>query len=207
MTQRLTQEQLGQIIVEIGQLQQRREAELDPEQVKQILQELNLPPELLDEALLQLSRRIALAEQNKRNRWIAFGVVAALVVAIASSMIFIQQHNSTIAHVQVQQNRITLGQDDGSNLRTISRQTGLEIFYRVTLKDAPLGKKLDLWCDWIDPNGQIVKQNRYQTREINTSVWNTQCRYTINSATTPGNWKVQMLLEGRQIGNTEFEIK
>ena len=83
MTDRLTQEHLGQVIAEIEQLQQRRDAELEPEQVKQILQELNLPPELLDEALIQLRRRQALKEQQRRNRWITFGVVAALVVAIA----------------------------------------------------------------------------------------------------------------------------
>ena len=42
MKERLTQSQLAQVIAEVGQLSQRREAELDQEQVKQILQELNL---------------------------------------------------------------------------------------------------------------------------------------------------------------------
>ncbi len=207
MTDRLTQEKLGQVIAEIEQLQQRREAELEPEQVKQILQELNLPPELLDEALIQLRRRQALKEQQRRNRWITFGVVAALVVAIALTMFFIQQRNSAIARVHAQQNRVTLIQDDGSNLKTISRQTGLEVFYRVTLADVPLGKKLDLSCNWLDPNGQIVKQNSYQTHEINTSIWHTYCRNTIGSGAITGNWKVQMFLEGRQISEAVFEVK
>lgn len=207
MTQPLTQEQLAQIIVEVEQLQQRREAELDPEQVKQILQELNLAPELLDEALIQVHRKQALFVQQRRNRRIAFGVVAALVVAIAGTMFFLQQHNSAIADVQAQQDRITLVKDDSGDLKIISRQTSPEVFYRVTLKDAPLNKKLDLSCDWIDPNNQIVKQNRYQTREINTSVWNTYCSYPLGSTAATGNWKVQMFLEGRQLSDAEFEVK
>lgn len=68
MTQRLTQEQLSQIVTEVEGLQVRREAELDQQQIREILQELNLPPELLDEALIQLNRRQALEVQQRRNR-------------------------------------------------------------------------------------------------------------------------------------------
>ncbi|MBD2562024.1 MULTISPECIES: DUF3859 domain-containing protein [Nostoc] len=207
MTQRLTQEQLSQIVTEVEGLQVRREAELDQQQVREILQELNLPPELLDEALIQLNRRQALEIQQRRNRWITSGVVAVVVVAIASTIFFIQQQNSALSRVSAQQDGITLVQNSGGDLKTVSRQTNPEVLYRVTLKDAPLGKKLALSCNWIDPSGQIVKQNNYQTREINTSVWDTQCRYTINPAATVGNWKVQMFLEGRQISDETFEVK
>ncbi|MEH2112064.1 DUF3859 domain-containing protein [Nostoc sp.] len=207
MAQRLTQEQLSQIVTEVQGLQLRRDAELDQQQVREILQELNLPPELLNEALIQLNRRQALEVQQRRNRWITFGVVAVVVVVIASTIFFMQQQNSALSRVSAQQDRITLGQNSSENLKTISRQTNPEVLYHVTLKDAPLGKKLSLSCNWTDPSGQIVKQNNYQTREINTSVWDTQCRYTINSAANVGNWKVQMFLEGRQISDETFEVK
>lgn len=207
MTQRLTQEQLSQIVTEVEGLQVRREAELDQQEIREILQELNLPPDLLDEALIQLNRRQALEVQQHRNRWITSGVVAVVVVAIASTIFFMQQQNSALSGVSAQQDRITLVQNSSGDLKTISRQTNPEVLYRVTLKDAPLGKKLPLSCNWIDPSGQIVKQNNYQTREINTSVWDTQCRYTINPAATVGNWKVQMFLEGRQISDETFEVK
>ncbi|MEH2024273.1 DUF3859 domain-containing protein [Nostoc sp.] len=207
MTQRLTQEQLSQIVTEVEGLQLRREAELDQQQVREILQELNLPPELLDEALIQLNRRQALEVQQRRNRWITSGVVAVVLVVIASTIFFMQQQNSTLSRVSAQQDRITLTQDNGGDLKTISRQTNPEVLYRVTLKDAPLGKNLNLSCNWIDPSGQIVKQNNYQTREIKTSVWDTKCQYAINQAATVGNWKVQMFLEGRQISDETFEVK
>ncbi|MEH2071718.1 MAG: DUF3859 domain-containing protein [Nostoc sp.] len=206
MTPRLTQEELTQIVTEVESLQTRREGELDQEQVKEILQEMNLSPDLLDQAVIQLNRRQALSVQKRRNRWITSGVVALLAVVSASTIFVMQQHNSALSRVSAQQDRITLMQNNSGDLKTISRQTNPEVFYRVTLKDAPLGQKLALSCNWIDPNGQIVKQNSYQTRAINTSVWNTQCRYTINSAATVGKWRVQMFLEGRKISDRTFEV-
>lgn len=207
MTQRLTTEQLTQIIAEVGNLQARQETEIEVEQVKQILQELGLAPDLLDEALVQVQRRQALKQQQKRNRTIAAGVIFAAAIAIMATIFTINQHNSALERVATQTNRITLTQDDGSDLRNISRQKSPEVFYRVTLKDAPVGKKLDLTCNWIAPNGEIVKQNRYQTREIDKSIWDTHCRYNIGSASTPGKWKVQMFLQGRQLSETEFEVR
>ncbi|MBW4566277.1 MAG: DUF3859 domain-containing protein [Mojavia pulchra JT2-VF2] len=207
MTQKLTPEQLSDIIAEVGNLQARREAEIEPEQVKQILQELGLAPDLVDEALVQVQRRQVLKVQQKRNHTITMGAIAAVVITIMTTLFIIKQHNSTLERVFAQTSRITLTQDDGSDLRKISRQNSPEVFYRVTLKDTPIGQKLDLTCNWINPNGEIVKQNRYQTRKIDKSIWNTHCRYIIGTASTPGNWKVQIFLQSRQLSKTEFEVK
>jgi len=74
MNTRLTQEQLGELVAEVERLSDRRQAELDRQQVEEILQELNLPTDLLDEALVQLRRREALDVQQRRHRWILGGV-------------------------------------------------------------------------------------------------------------------------------------
>ena len=207
MENRLTQTQLTQIVAEVQRLSNLREAELNSAEVTQILQELGLPPELLDEALIQLQRREALAQQQRRNRWIAGGVAAVAVGAIAITGFYIQQSRQALDRISVQQNRITSVQDDAGNLTVVSRQNNPEIFYRTTLKDAPIGKKLSISCDWIDPSGQVVKQNSYQTREIDKSIWNTQCRYKIGTAATPGKWQVKMFVENRAIGSTSFQVK
>lgn len=207
MEKQLTEPQLTQIVAEVERLSRIRQSQLDSEAVKGILQELNLPPELLDEAVIQLQRRKALAGKQ-RNRWIV-GVLAVVVgaIPIALTGFYIYQNEQAIDRVSVQQNRITLVQDKGDNLTVISRQNNPEIFYRVTLKDAPIGKKLSLSCDWIDPSGQIVKQNSYQTREIDKTIWNTRCRYQIGNAAASGNWQVKMFLNKRAIGTTSFEVK
>jgi hypothetical protein len=206
MNQRLKEEQLQQVIAEVGELSNRREAEFDRQQIQEILQELNLPPELLDEAMIQLSRRQALGVEKRRNLRIAIAGAGVVVLAIASTILFFQHQNSIIARIQAQQDQITLALDNNP-FSSISRQTNSEIVYRVTLQDAPIGKKLNLSCNWIDPSGQIVKQNNYQTREVKTSIWDTFCRYSINSTAPVGNWKVEMFLEGRKISEEPFVVQ
>lgn len=170
------------------------------------MQDLHLPPELLDEAFIQVQRKQALVVEKRRNKLIAFGVVAAVIIGIGSTVFLNQQQGSLLANVSAQQDKITLESNNG-DLKNISRQTNSELFYRVTLKDAPIGKKLALSCNWIDPTGQIVKQNNYQTREVKTSIWDTFCRYSINSNAPVGNWKVEMFLEGRKISEETFMVQ
>ncbi|MFM6045478.1 MAG: DUF3859 domain-containing protein, partial [Dolichospermum sp.] len=162
MNQPLNQEQLNQIIAEVQGLQLRQEAELNQQQVKEILQDLNLPPELLDEALIQVRRKQALQVQERRHKLIGLGVAAAVIMSIGLTVFFHQQKSYLLANVSAQQDKITL-KSNNENIKNISRQANSELVYRVTLKDAPIGKKLNLSCDWIDPNGQVVKQNNYQT--------------------------------------------
>ena len=206
MNQPLNQEQLNQIIAEVQTLQLRQESELNQQQIKEILQDLNLPPELLDEALIQILRKQALEVQQSRNKLIGFVVATSVIIGIGLTVFFHQQKSSLLANISAQQDKITLTSNN-ENLKNISRQANSELVYRVTLKNAPIGKKLNLSCNWIDPNGQVVKQNQYQTREIKTSVWDTFCRYSINPTTAVGNWQVQMLLEGRKISEETFVVQ
>lgn len=203
MEKRLNQDQLNQIIAEVQSLKLRQESEFDQHQIQQILQELNLPPELLDDALVQLQRRQALEVQQRRNKLIGFGVVGALIITIGGVVFLNQQNSSLLAKVSAQEDKITLA--DEQKINTVSRNG--EVFYRVTLKDAPIGKKLSLSCNWIDPSGQIVKQNSYETKDVTTSIWNTRCKYTINSTAPVGNWQVEMLLDGRKISEENFVVK
>ena len=206
MEDRLTQTQLAQIVAEVERLSQGRAEELNRQQVKEILQELNLPADLLDDALLQLQRREVLARQEKRNRLIIAGVVVALMAAIATTTILSQRHQQAIARVSAIASRVTVGQDNSSNPVAIDPTTNPQVFYRVTLEDAPVGSRLSLGCDWIDPRGQVVHQSRYQTREIDRQVWNTYCYYSLNRNAALGRWEVRMMLAGRSLVSQRFVV-
>ena len=207
MSEQLTPEELAQIVREIEIMRSRTENELTTEEVKSILRELNLSPEFLDDALMQLRRKQALKEQNQRYQKIAIGIVVSSLIAISLAVFFWQQQHKAIALVRVQGDRLTLESDRGDNVRVIERQNSPTVVYQVVLKDAPIGKRLDLLCNWVNPDGEIVKQNRYQTRNITTSVWNTRCRHLFGSASPAGDWQVQMFLSGRQLSKTDFEVK
>lgn len=206
MEPRLTQEQLAKIVAEVQQLSEQQQTGLETEQVREILVELNLPPELLEPALVQLQRREIVAVQRRRQRrWVGF-VVVAIALLVLGSMLLLRSQQKTLDRITVQEDRITLAPADGrenltgnginrgDNLDTVSRSANDELFYRLRLADAPVGQKLSLSCSWTDPSGQIVHQNQYQTRPITTPVWNTVCRYRLGETAPTGIWKVKAFL-------------
>lgn len=207
MEQRLTDAQLEKVVAEVQRLSERKQAELAPEEVREILRELNLPPEFLEEAMVQLDRREALAIQQKRDRWIISGFVGLIALSVIGFVVITQNQQQMTARVMAQRDRVTLSQDNGGNLSTIRRQNSGEIFYRITLSDAPVGQRLSLSCNWIDPSGEIVHQNRYQTKEITTPIWNTFCRHQLGSEMPVGTWKVEAFLGDRHLSDATFEVK
>jgi hypothetical protein len=207
MNEKIPQYQLDKIVAEVERLSRRQESELNRQQLEEILQELNLPSELLDDAMIQLERKKALAIQQRRNRWIGLGVATVLIIGLSSTFLLNQNYQKKLESVGVYQSRITLGEDKGENLAVIERQNNPEVYYRVTLKEAPIGDKLNLKCDWIAPSGQIAHENNYETRQINTNVWQTHCRYQMGLASPPGRWQVQMSLGDRILGKNSFVVK
>ncbi len=207
MDDKLTQAQLDRVIAEVQRLSLRQEAELDRQQVQDILQELNLSPDLLDEALVQIQRREALAVQQRRKRWIVAGVTVALIGAIATATVLAQHRQQGFARVSTYESRITLDRDSEGNLTEVNRQSGSKVFYRVTLKEAPVGEKLSLSCDWIDPSGTVAHQNRYQTRQIDKAVWPTFCYSQFGPNSAAGTWQVRMSLDGRILSTSSFVVK
>ncbi|PSB20188.1 DUF3859 domain-containing protein [Phormidesmis priestleyi ULC007] len=205
MDTRITQTQLAQVVAEVGQSKQ-RDKELSL-QVKQVLQELNLPDDLLDDALVQLTRRKALARQQKRIWLIGSAIATTLIGATAAAMIFHQQYQQEIARIAVTQNRVTLTKNSQTNIGEIDRQKNSQVFYQVTLKDVPLGDRLGLTCDWINPTGQVVQQSNYQTQPIEKSSWTTNCFYRLDRRSAVGVWQVQMSLEGRFLSRQTVVVK
>lgn len=207
METRLTQTQLAQVVAEIDKLSQQRDLELAPDQVREILRELNLPDELLEDAIAQMHRREALEKQQRRNRWIAIASTGVVISAIAIGILFGQNQQQKIAGVAATEDRISLSKKGGDSLTQVNPKINPRIYYQVTLKNAPIGSQLSLQCDWTNPSGQIVRQSKYTTRTIDTAVWNTNCFYDLGSASPPGNWQVRMSLDGRAIGSEPFVVK
>lgn len=65
MPENLTQEQFNQVIAEIQKISDQRGGSVTIDEAREIFQEMNLPSELLEEALLQVKRKQAQAEQNR----------------------------------------------------------------------------------------------------------------------------------------------
>ncbi|MCU0548640.1 MAG: hypothetical protein MUC48_04760 [Leptolyngbya sp. Prado105] len=206
MDTRLTQTQLSQVVAEVDRLAQVREAELDREQVKQILQELNLPDDLLDDALIQLRRREALTQQQQRHRIVISTLAIMIVGLLATFAVVHQKQQNKIARIAASQDYVSY-KDSSKPVALFDRTKDSQMFYQVTLKNPPVNDRLTISCNWIDPSGQSVHQSRYQTQEITRSPWSTFCYAPLTSQSNPGNWTVKMTIADRPISEQTFVVR
>lgn len=217
MEQRLTEAQLAQVVAEVTRLSHEREdfkqKTLDRSQVLQVLNELELPPDLLDDALLQLRRKEELERQKQRNKWIlvvaiifSLGLVSMIALGGLSGFLFYKQQGAAISAVTSGQGRITLSVDNGEDLSSVNREAG-EVRYHVKLQNAPIGSELDMSCRWYNPSGQLEHENRWRTKTIDKSVWPTECKCKIGPASPAGDWRVEMLLGGKILSSRTFRVE
>ena len=115
--------------------------------------------------------------------------------------------SADLGRVEKRESRLSLAQDDGGHLTWVERTGSPDLYYRVTLAAAPLGAELSLTCDWIDPSGRVVHQNRYRTLTIDKPVWPTHCHHLIGPAAAAGRWTVRMSLEGRSLDALSFDVR
>lgn len=140
------------------------------------------------------------------GRGVVLALVALAVISGWGTLRWIQGKNAAIDRVGVYQARMTLAEDHGEDLSEIQSATSPAVYYRVTLKDAPLGQKLSLHCDWIDPQGQVVWRRRYDTPAVTSAIWETQCRAEFGPASAVGAWTVEMYLLKRKISRASFRV-
>ena len=138
--------------------------------------------------------------------WATLLVMVCLAIGGYAACRLTQQPPDTIS-VTASSGRLTLKEDDGGNLTVVNLQQKPELWYRVTLENAPVGNKLALSCDWIDPHGEVAHQNHYETREIDRTVWPTHARYQLPPGSPTGSWTVQLSLEGRVLHSMTFELR
>jgi len=208
MDERLTEAQLQRVVAEVQRLSERRRAEPDIQEVKDILRQIDLSPELFDDAMAQIKRQDDLQKQQRHRRWLVAGVSVVVMLGLASWLWLGRRQEERFALVMAQSDRMTRSPDDGGNLSRIQPQAGgSELVYRLTLADAPVGEQLALTCRWTNPSGQVVHVNQYQTKTITTPVWPTFCRYSLGPGSPQGAWKVASFLGDRQLSTTSFRVE
>ncbi|MDJ0846105.1 DUF3859 domain-containing protein [Crocosphaera sp.] len=203
---KITPDQLEKIVAEVERLSKQNE-NLERQDVEEILQTLNLSPDLLDEAITRVRRQETLNQEKKRKLRIFLGIIVVLMITLTGTILLHRNYQQRLQNITVYQSRLTFSEDNGDNLQVINRQNNTEIVYRVTLQNAPLGEQLSLSCQWIDPQGNLSHQNVYQTRKIDKQVWTTYCRHLIGNASLSGTWTVEMFLGDRLLSQHNFQVQ
>ncbi|MCS6959507.1 MAG: DUF3859 domain-containing protein [Pseudanabaenaceae cyanobacterium SKYGB_i_bin29] len=205
MAEYIDPQQLNQVIAEIQKISSQREGSITVDQAREILRDMNLPDELLEEAILQVKRREAQKSQTLVNFLVIVGALLVVGIGIGGTFLFRRGQEAAIANVSSQASRVTIGSNKDQAVQVVNRPN--EVVYRVTLTNAPIGQKLPMGCDWLNPQGTVVHQNRYQTKEVNKSIWNTQCKYQLSTSDSPGIWRVKMYVKGREVSSSTFEVR
>ena len=207
MKSQLTEKQWQEVVAEVTRLAQTREDEQTQREITaEVLQELQLPTDLLDDAIKQVQYQEALVKQRRQRLWLSVAGVVLLLVLIASLWTWSATRSASFARIQTEPGRITRVTDQGDSLKTITSD-GQEVVFRAKLRDVPLGEKLTLSCDWIDPTGKIFHQSRWETRDTNKEIWETHCRCQLGAAAPKGQWKVEMKLGDRVLTSTDFKVE
>ena len=127
--------------------------------------------------------------------------IVTIVVAVSSA-----NRSAATASLTAVESRFTLEPDNG-RLTSVDRRSNAEVWYRVTLSEAPLGSKLTLHCDWIDPEGRIVHENHYETRVIDKKLWPTYARCRIGPEAPLGTWTARLSIEDRVLASSSLEVR
>lgn len=207
MKSQLSEKQWSQVVSEVTRLAQERDDEQSRREITaQVLQELQLPTDLIDDALKQVQYKEAIAKQRRQRLWLGIAGAVLLLAMIIGFWTWSSSRSDSFARITADTGRVTRTIDNGGALQSVTPD-GQDIFYRVTLREVPLGEKLDLSCNWIDPTGKVFHQSRWETRETNKAVWPTECRCRIGTEAPKGNWKVEMKIGDRTINATDFKIE
>jgi hypothetical protein len=149
------------------------------------------------------------ADDKPQRRGCLWAVVAVLLLAVAGGLVwyYFDRKAAALAEVTAPAGRLTLAKDDGGNLKSVDRRDRPEMWFRVTLEDAPLGKELALTCEWVDSRGKVAQRNRYTTKTITRTTWPTHARCKLGADAPTGTWTVRLLLDGRELRSQTFEVR
>ncbi len=195
MKSQLSEKQWNQVVAEVTRLAQERDDEQSRRAItEQVLQELQLPTDLIDDALQQVRYQEALAQQRRQRLWLGLASAVLLLVLILSFWTWSSNRSASFARITADAGQVT-------------QVEGQEALYRVKLRDVPLGEKLEMSCNWFDPTGKIFHQSRWETRDTDKAVWETQCRCRIGTDAPKGTWKVEMKIGDRTLNASDFKVE
>ena len=140
-------------------------------------------------------------------RWKAIILGLGALLLLIGGLKMFGGREEKLARMSASEARVTVAGSAEAPVTEIERGKDPEVYYRVVLHDAPLGGRLQLGCEWLDPSGQVARRNRYQTRFVYKSTWPTHCRQRFDPAAPAGEWRVRLLLGDRILSGSSFVLR
>jgi hypothetical protein len=133
--------------------------------------------------------------------------VAIVLVATLGVFSLLRERGAKLAHLSAASPRLALGAGGLEALAAFERGAAPDIYYHVVLQEVPLGRRLDLSCEWVDPAGQVARRNRYRTRFVYKATWPTHCHQQFTGASASGPWHVRLTMNDRVLSDSVFTLR
>ena len=160
-----------------------------------------------DGVLTQPPANDGLEAHQKKRKTIARVVLAGVALTMTLVWLHLRQRQLDLEAVYAESALLSLAGHQEEALTFFTREATPDVYYRVVLGDAPEGRELAMGCDWIDPEGAVIHQNRYATRPIDRRLWPTHCHFRFSTREPPGRWMVHMSLGDRVVSADSFEMR
>ena len=160
---------------------------------------------MTDPRMSPYGRPDGIGRWGSEGRWRA--VIVAVVAVVLVGGLWMVRRNRALDSALATASRFTLGQEPSESRTEFERASRPDIYFRVRLSSAPVGRTLRLDCAWTDPSGAVVRQNHYETREITTDPWETHCHQAFGQESTGGVWRVALTRGGRVLREDSFGLR
>jgi len=192
-------------VEEAARIQDREVSSLDHEQARDVLEELELPSALLEEARAAIQvRRI---EQRERANRVKLALLLGVILAAGVAIFGVRGLLASRARANVSNIHAVLLVEGNPISGPLSRSARPEVSLETVLAHTPEGDSLDLTCDWRGPGGDLRYQNHWQTKGIDKQAWPTHCRHRFGAADPSGAWSVEMKLNDRTLVTERFSLE
>lgn len=205
MAPKIDAKELGEIVEETARIQEREADALEPEQARQVLREVGLPPERLEEA--QAAVALKRAQKRERSTRVKLGALVAALLLVAFAIVGLRAHTRSEAVASVIGSGVVVSVNGAPLTGAAARSALPELELGAVLARAPRGEALELECDWVAPGGDVRHQNHWQTKSIDKDAWPTHCRHRFGPADPSGSWSVRMRLGERVLASQKFELE
>lgn len=202
---KIAEKDMIRLVEEVSKLDNERRAQLDKTEVAKILNELSLPSDLLDEALLRLQR------QKSERRTLKLILGAAITTALLGALLafFVLSSSNAVqqSYANVTATDAFFSQNAEGSVPVPEVSTGQTVYAQVTLHNVPVNSKLPMHAKWYKPDGSILKESSWSTRETTSQNWNTHAKCVIPPDAPAGKWMVEFSLGGRSVISKIFVVK
>ncbi len=147
-----------------------------------------------------------LGDGERRRIFVTFAVFGTVLIIVIVAALLVWSE-STKSRMTAENPLLSESVGGESRLGNIRLGATEMIYFHVTLNGAPVGRRLDMVCEWTEPGGIVVEVVEYSTSRIDKPIWPTHCRHRFTGDSPIGRWSVSIAVGDRELRSMTFNVE